>query len=77
MKKQITFEKYNAAEIVKLYEDGSIGVILIEETTDEDGNTTELERVQGVSFDAGSWPFELTVDEINELKPVVYVEETP
>lgn len=77
MKKQIIFEKYNAAEIVKLYEDGSIGVILIEETTDEEGNTTELEKAAGVSFDAGSWPFELTVDEINELKPVVYVEETP
>ena len=77
MKKQIIFEKYNAAEIVKLYEDGSISVILIEQSTDEDGNTTEIDRVTGVSFDAGHWPFELTESELNELKPVVYVEDTP
>lgn len=75
MKKTITFGEYNAAEIVKLYEDGSIGCVLIKETTDEDGNTTETDRVTGVSFDAGHWPFELTESEMNELKPIVYVEE--
>lgn len=74
MRKTIEFGRYNAAEIIKLYEDNSILCKVIEESIDEDGIATEISHEDGISFDSGCWPFELTEEEIESLKPQMYAE---
>lgn len=64
--KNLNFDGYNLAHLVHMYEDGAIVAEVFQVETAEDGTETIVKQDRDIVFPAGY--FELTEDEVNELK---------
>lgn len=71
MEKIIEFQEYNKAILIRLNEDGSILCDLEKWDLLEDGSEQFVCKESNISFDKDCYPFELTEEEINELKPKI------
>jgi len=63
MIKAIDIDGFNEAEIVKIYDGGTVLCNLLQ--TDEQDIVIREEK--NISFDGGYWPFTLSVEELEEL----------
>ena len=70
MIKNIDFDGFTKAEIVKIYDGGTILCNLLQIIESEDGLTEQIVKEEkNISFDGGYWPFVLSVEELKELCP--------
>ena len=72
MEKTIDFQGYNRAILIKLNEDGSILCDLEQWDVLEDGSEQFVIRECNISFDEGSYPFEISEEELEELRPKIH-----
>jgi hypothetical protein len=75
MEKKIDFQGFTKAIIKILYENDSVLCDLVEEQVVEvaeitGGQVTEVRRESNISFDRESYPFELSDEDILELRPI-------
>lgn len=63
--------QYNTAEVLELYETGDVrcNVLFLNEE-DEDGKREKIRRDTNIIFFSENIPFELTNEEIEELRPI-------
>ena len=70
----IAVNNFTHADIKSISENGTVSCDMLIIQTDEEGNETEVYREGFTSYDEGNYPFELTEEDINVLKPEIIVE---
>ena len=72
--KEIDKEGYNKVDNIQIQGDGSVICRLFTDFEQEEGVVVEgsegINKETVLGFPAGQWPFELTEEEMKELKPV-------
>ena len=76
IRKQLNIEvnNFTHADIQSISENGTVSCDMLIIEVDEEGNETEVCREGFTSYDEGNYPFELTEEDINVLKPEIIVE---
>lgn len=74
IRKQLTIEvnDFTHADIKSISENGTVSCDMLIIETDENGNETEVYREGFTSYDKGNYPFELTEEDLKNLKPTEY-----
>lgn len=74
VRKQLTTEvnNFTHADIKSISENGTVSCDMLIIEVDEEGNETEVYREGFTSYDEGNYPFELTEEDLKNLKPVEY-----
>ena len=70
----IAVNNFTHADIKSISENGTVSCDMLIIEVDNDGNETEVYREGFTSYDEGNYPFELTEEDINVLKPEIIVE---
>ena len=70
----IAVNNFTYADIKSISENGTVSCDMLIIEVDEEGNETEVYREGFTSYDEGNYPFELTEEDINVLKPEIIVE---
>ena len=65
----IAVNDFTHADIKSISENGTVSCDMLIIETDEEGNETEVYREGFTSYDEGNYPFELTEEDIEILKP--------
>ena len=78
IRKQLTAEvnNFTHADIKSISENGTVSCDMLIIETDEEGGETEVYREGFTSYDEGSYPFELTQEDIELLNPKIQTDET-
>lgn len=66
----IAVNNFTHADIKSISENGTVSCDMLIIETDEEGKETEAYREGFTSYDEGNYPFELTEEDVNTLKPV-------
>ena len=76
IRKQLNIEvnNFTHADIKSISENGTVSCDMLIIETDEEGNETEVYREGFTSYDEGNYPFELTEEDIQILRPEIIVE---
>ena len=71
IRKQLTVSvnQFTHADIKSISENGTVSCDMLTIETDEEGNETETYREGFTSYDEGNYPFELTEEDLNVLRP--------
>ena len=70
----IAVNNFTHADIKSISENGTVSCDMLIIEVDEEGDETEVYREGFTSYDEGNYPFELTEEDINVLKPEIIVE---
>ena len=78
IRKQLTIEvnQFTHADIKSISENGTVSCDMLIIEVDEEGSETEVYREGFTSYDEGSYPFELTEEDIELLNPKIQTDET-
>ncbi len=76
IRKQLTTEvnNFTHADIKSISENGTVSCDMLIIEVDEEGNEKEVYREGFTSYDEGNYPFELTEEDIQILRPEIIVE---
>ena len=76
IRKQLTIEvnQFTHADIKSISENGTVSCDMLIIETDEEGGETEVYREGFTSYDEGSYPFELTEEDIQILRPEIEID---
>ena len=66
----ISVNNFTHADIKSISENGTVSCDMLIIEVDEEGNEKEVYREGFTSYDEGNYPFELTEEDIEILKPV-------
>jgi hypothetical protein len=66
---------FTHSDLKSLSENGTVSCDMLIIETDEEGNETEVYREGFTSYDEGSYPFELTEEDIKILRPEREIQE--
>lgn len=74
IRKQLNIEvnNFTHADIKSISENGTVSCDMLIIEVDEEGNETEVYREGFTSYDEGNYPFELTEEDLKNLKPIEY-----
>lgn len=72
IRKQLTTEvnNFTHADIKSISENGTVSCDMLIIEVDEEGNETEIYREGFTSYDEDNYPFELTEEDLKNLKPI-------
>lgn len=70
----IAVNNFTHADIKSISENGTVSCDMLIIEVDEEGNETEVYREGFTSYDEGNYPFELTEEDIQILRPETIVE---
>lgn len=65
----IAVNNFTHADIKSISENGTVSCDMLIIEVDNDGNETEVYREGFTSYDEGNYPFELTEEDLKNLKP--------
>lgn len=79
IRKQLTIavNDFTHADIKSISENGTASCDMLIIEVDEEGNETEVYREGFTSYDEGNYPFELTEEDIQILRPEIASEPEP
>ena len=71
IRKQLTVSvnQFTHADLKAISENGTVSCDMLTIEMDEEGNETETYREGFTSYDEGNYPFELTEEDLNVLRP--------
>lgn len=74
IRKQLNIEvnNFTHADLKSISENGTVSCDMLIIEVDEEGNETEVYREGFTSYDEGNYPFELTEEDLKNLKPIEY-----
>jgi len=74
IRKQLNIDvnNFTHADIKSISENGTVSCDMLIIEVDEEGNETEVYREGFTSYDEGNYPFELTEEDLKNLKPTEY-----
>ena len=72
IRKQLNIEvnNFTHADIKSISENGTVSCDMLIISVDDEGNETEVYREGFTSYDEGNYPFELTEEDLKNLKPI-------
>lgn len=68
----IAVNNFTHADLKSISENGTVSCDMLIIEVDEEGNETEVYREGFTSYDEGNYPFELTEEDLKNLKPIEY-----